>query len=58
MFPYGSQPFVCLRRQKDPRVKFASCIQELESLKYRIEHVKGVENIPADYLSRVEAEID
>ena len=51
-------PLVWLRRQKDPRGKFARWIQELESLEYRIEHVKGVENAPADYLSRVEAEID
>ena len=51
-------PLVWLRRQKDPRGKFSRWIQVLESLEYRIEHVKGVENAPADYLSRVEAEID
>ena len=51
-------PLVWLREQKDPRGKFARWIQELETLNYRIEHVRGVENGPADFLSRISGDID
>ena len=51
-------PLVWLRAQKDPRGKFARWIQELESLDYTIQHVKGTENLPADYLSRIHSEVD
>ena len=47
-----------LRTQKGPRGKFARWIQELESLDYTIQHVKGTENLPADYLSRIHSEVD
>ena len=33
-------------------------IQELEGFNYNVEHVKGVDNAPADFLSRVECSID
>ena len=51
-------PLVWLRLQKDPRGKFARWIQELESLDYCVEYIKGSENLPADYLSRLESPID
>ena len=51
-------PLVWLREQKDHRGKFARWIQELETLSYRIVHVSGVENRPADFLSRISEDID
>ena len=51
-------PLVWLRHQKDPRGKFSRWIQELEVFNYNIEHVKGVDNAPADFLSRTECSID
>ena len=50
-------PLVWLRRQKDPRGKFARWIQELEGLDYEIEHVKGRDNAPADFW-RTRSEVD
>ena len=51
-------PLVWLRRQKDPRGKFSRWIQELEGFNYNIEHVRGVDNAPADFLSRTECSVD
>lgn len=33
-----------LRKQKDPRSKFARWIQELEGLDYEIQYVRGIDN--------------
>ena len=47
-----------LRRQKDPRNKYARWIMELESYNYEILYRKGVENGAADFLSRTPCEFD
>ena len=47
-----------LRRQRDPRGKFARWIQELEGLNYQIQYVKGTDNTAADFLSRIDSEVD
>ena len=46
-------PLTWLRRQKDPRNKFARWLLELESYDYTIEYRQGAENGAADYLSRL-----
>ena len=51
-------PLSWLRRQKDPRHKFARWIQELESFDYEVEYIKGASNYVADYLSRLQSEVD
>ena len=51
-------PLVWLRRQQDPRAKFARWIQEIEGLDYEIKYTKGSENCVADFLSRLDSEID
>ena len=48
-------PLVWLRRQVDPRHKFARWIMELEDLRYEIVYKKGDLNAAADCLSRVPA---
>ena len=48
-------PLVYLRRQKDPRGKFARWISELEEFDYTIKHIPGIKNIKADTLSRNKA---
>ena len=47
-----------MRRQRDPRAKFARWIQEIEGLNYEIIHVKGNENGAADFLSRMHSDVD
>ena len=51
-------PLRWLRRQKDPRHKFARWIQELESFDYEIQYVQGSANSVADYLSHLDSEVD
>ena len=51
-------PLVWLRRQKDPRGKFARWIQELEVLAYEVKYIRGIENGPADFLSRISTDVD
>ena len=46
-------PLQWLRSQKDPRHTYARWIVELEELPYRIENRPGIQNNPADYLSRL-----
>ena len=45
------KPLVWLRRQKDPRNKFARWLLELEAYDYEVEYRRGTENGPADFLS-------
>ena len=47
-------PLRNIHKQKDPRGKIGRWILELENLDYTIKYVKGVENLEADYLSRIE----
>ena len=47
-----------MRRQRNPRGKFARWIMELDSLNYEIQYRKGVLNVAADYLSRMPTESD
>ena len=58
IFLSDHNPFRWLRKQRDPRGKFALWIQELEELDYEIRYVKGTENNAADFLSRLESEVD
>ena len=51
-------PLVWLRRQKDLRGKFARWMYKLEILAYEIKYLKGAENGPADFLSRISTDID
>ena len=51
-------PLCWLCRQKDPRHKFARWIQELESFDYEVQYVQGAVNNVADYLSRLDSEVD
>lgn len=51
-------PLTWLRRQKDPRNKFARWLLELESYDYQIEYRRGVDNGAADFLSRIPAQRD
>ena len=46
-------PLVWLRRQADPRHKFARWIMELESLIYEVVYKRGNMNAAADCLSRM-----
>ena len=46
-------PLVYLRKQKDPRGKFARWIAELEEFEYNIEYIPGACNLKADSLSRL-----
>ena len=54
VFHTDHQPLKFIRKQKDPRGKFARWLMELENFDYRVEYVPGKDNIEADYLSRVE----
>ena len=45
-------PLVYMRKQKDPRGKFARWIIELEEYDYSINYVPGIENVKAGPLSR------
>ena len=58
VFISDHNPLRWLRKQRDPRGKYARWIQELEGLDYEIRHVKGSNNAAADFLSRIECEID
>ena len=51
-------PLVWLRKQKDPRHKFARWLMELESYNYEIVYRKGTENAAADCLSRISQPVD
>ena len=51
-------PLVWLRKQRDPRHKFARWLMELESYSYEIVYRKGAENAGADCLSRVSQPAD
>ena len=51
-------PLVWLRKQKDPRHKFARWLMELESYNYEIVYRKGSENAGADCLSRISQPVD
>jgi hypothetical protein len=51
-------PIVWLRKQKDPRGKFARWIIELEAVDYDISYRKGSANSAADALSRGEFPVD
>ena len=46
-------PLQWLKNQKDPRHTYARWVIELEELPYRIEYRPGIQNSPADYLSRL-----
>ena len=46
-------PLQWLRSQKDPRHTYARWIIELEELPYKIVYRPGIQNNPADYLSRL-----
>ena len=46
-------PLCWLRKQRDPRHKFAQWIQELESFNYEVRYIRGESNDVADYLSRL-----
>ena len=48
-------PLVYLRKQKDPRGKFARWIAELEEFEYNIEYIPGACNLKADSLSRLKS---
>ena len=46
-------PLVYMRKQKDPRGKFTRWILELEEFSYTVKYVRGVDNVKADALSRI-----
>ena len=48
----GHNPLQWLRKQSDPRGKFARWVIELESINYHIMYRWGIENLAADHLSR------
>ena len=47
-----------MRKQKDPRSKFARWILELEPIDYIVRYRRGSDNLAADRLSRSAAEYD
>ena len=49
-------PLTWLRRQKDPRNKFARWFLELEAYDYGIQYRRGTDNGAADFLSRIPSE--
>ena len=51
-------PLTWLRRQQDPRRKFARWIAELESLNYTVVYRKGTKHAAPDFLSRLESNVD
>ena len=51
-------PLAWLRRQKETRNKFARWLLELETYDYEIQYRSGVDNGPADFLSRIQSERD
>ena len=51
-------PLTWLRRQRDPRRKFARWIAELECLNYTIVYRKGVNHAAPDFLSRMKSDVD
>ena len=57
-FVTDHNPLHWLRKQRDPRGKFARWIQELESLDYEVVYTKGNLNNAADFLFRIESDID
>ena len=58
VFHTDHQPLKYIRKQKDPRGKFARWLVELENYDYRVEYVPGKDNVEADYLSRIEIPSD
>ena len=58
IFLSDHNPLQWLRKQRDPRNKFARWILELEELDYEIRYVKGINNTAADFLSRMDCEVD
>ena len=58
VFHTDYQPLKYIRKQKDPRGKFARWLVELENYDYRVEYVPGKDNVEADYLSRIEIPSD
>ena len=58
IFISDHNPLRWLRRQRDPRGKFVRWIQELEGWNYEIRYVKGADNAAADFLSRIDSEVD
>ena len=53
-FHTDHQPLKYIRKQKDPRGKFARWLVELENFDYKVEYIPGKDNFEADYLSRIE----
>ena len=51
-------PLAWLRRQSDPRHKYARWILEMESYNYEIKYRSGLENGAVDFLSRLAVELD
>ena len=51
-------PLQWLRRQRDPRGKFARWLIELESMNYNIQYLRGKDNVLADHLSRFPGGMD
>jgi hypothetical protein len=47
------EPLRNIRKQKDPRGKIGRWILELENLDYQVKYLKGLDNVEADYLSRI-----
>ena len=47
-----------LRKQKDPRGKYARWLLELESIPYTFVYRRGKDNGGADYLSRIDSTYD
>ena len=51
-------PLQWLRRQRDPRGKFARWLIELESMNYNIQYLRGKDNVLADHLRRFPGGMD
>ena len=58
VFLFDYNPLIWLKKQKDTRGKFTRWVQELEALNYKVEYIKGKNNVTADCLSRLHSKID